>query len=319
VIIQSSGAAVLIDFGMANHARCPDLLAEEKRFAAGSAPYISPEQVSGYRTDPRSDLFALGVVLYEMATKELPFGTPGTTAGLRDRLWLDPAPPRQLRPGLAPSLQEIILRCLEKSAPDRYQSAAHVALDLRNPGQVPLTGRASKLEREGMLGQVRRWWSMRPTVGAAVSGERSQAPVILAAVDTMHPDDARHPAIRQTVARILSLSADFRLICISVVPGEPIASAGRETGIHFEHLVRLRHWVEPLRLDEGRRLSLHVIDALNPSSALLDFARHNNVDLIVLGAPSPDQQALAWWRSVASAVTANAHCSVHVVRAGPAR
>jgi len=94
VILRPSGAAVLIDFGMAHHIRVPDLLAEEKRFAAGSAPYVSPEQLLGIRSDPRSDLFALGVVLYELATGKLPFGTPQTLAGLRDRLWMDPAPPR---------------------------------------------------------------------------------------------------------------------------------------------------------------------------------------------------------------------------------
>jgi nucleotide-binding universal stress UspA family protein len=77
--------------------------------------------------------------------------------------------------------------------------------------------------------------------------------------------------------------------------------------------VRLRHWVEPLRLPP-RRLSMHVIESLRPERALLEFARRNHVDLIVLGAPSPSQHALAWWRSVASSVTADARCSVYVVR-----
>ena len=134
----------------------------------------------------------------------------------------------------------------------------------------------------------------------------------MVAVDTMHPDDTRHPAIRQAVARIVSHSDDFRLICVSVVRGEPIGPAD-ERGIHLEHLIRLRHWVEPLGVAAGR-LSLHVVEALNPARSLLDFARDNLVDLIVIGAPGPSQQALAWWRSIASSVTASAHCSVHVVR-----
>ena len=80
-----------------------------------------------------------------------------------------------------------------------------------------------------------------------------------------------------------------------------------------DHMVRLRHWVEPLHLPP-QRLSLHVLEAASPAGALVDFASQNHVDLIVLGAPDPDQQALAWWRSVASGVTANAQCSVPVVR-----
>ena len=315
VLIRPSGAAVLIDFGMAHHARCPDLLAEEKRFAAGSTPYVSPEQVLGRRTDPRSDLFALGVILYEMATGKLPFGVPQTVAGLRDRLWLEPVPPRALKPDLPPWLQEVILRCLEVDSAKRYQSAAHVAFDLRHPDQVPVTQRAARSRRAGVLAQARRWWASRPAPLREPADERAaEAPVVLVAVDTMHPDDPRHPAIRDAVARILSLSADFRLILVSVVHGEPVGGAGTEAGIHLEHTIRLRHWVEPLRLGSERRMSTHVIESLNPAAALLDFARHNNVDLIVIGAPHADLQALAWWRSVASAVTANAHCSVHVVR-----
>ena len=82
---------------------------------------------------------------------------------------------------------------------------------------------------------------------------------------------------------------------------------------HMEHRARLRQWVEPLALPQ-ERLSLHVIESADPAGALLELARQNHVDLIVLGAPGPSQMALAWWRSVASSVTANAHCSVHVVR-----
>jgi serine/threonine protein kinase len=161
VIVKPSGIAVLIDFGLAHHARYPDLLAQEKRFAAGSAPYISPEQVLGTRSDPRSDIFALGVVLYEMVTSELPFGIPRTMAGMRDRLWLDPIPPSAHSIETTPWLQEIILRCLEPDAAARYQSAAHVAFDLRHPHQVALTQRAMKSRQAGFASQVRRWWRAR--------------------------------------------------------------------------------------------------------------------------------------------------------------
>jgi hypothetical protein len=133
----------------------------------------------------------------------------------------------------------------------------------------------------------------------------------------MNPDDPRQPVLQRAAAQVLSLSAEFRLICVSVIRAGPVnvgdSDTGSASGIHLEHLVRLRHWVEPLRLPP-RRLSMHVIESLRPESALLDFAQRNNVDLIVLGAPSPTQHALAWWRSVASTVTANARCSVYVVR-----
>jgi nucleotide-binding universal stress UspA family protein len=320
LILRPSGEVVLIDFGIAYHARFPDLLAEEQRFAAGSAPYISPEQILGARNDPRSDLFALGAILYEMATGRLPFGVPATMAGLRDRLWRDPVPPRALSPDLPPWLQEIILRCLEPFAEDRYQSAAHVAFDLRHPEQVPLTGRASKSAAAGLLQQGRRWWlarSKRPGLRELPKTRLASTPIIMVAIDTTHLEDERHPALQRATAQILSLSSEFRLICVSVIRVTVAAehAAGGETAsaTYLEHLARLRHWVEPLRLP-ARRLSLHVIESANPENTLLEFARSNHVDLIVLGAPPPAQLGLAWWRSVASRVTANAHCSVHVVR-----
>src|SRR5271165_1203434 len=120
-LLRPSGEAVLLDFGFARHARYPDLLAEERQFAAGSSAYVSPEQLQGNRSDERSDLFALGVVLYELATGKQPFGDPQTYTGMRDRLWRVPSPPRAVNAAVPAWLQAIILRCLEPDADARYQ------------------------------------------------------------------------------------------------------------------------------------------------------------------------------------------------------
>jgi nucleotide-binding universal stress UspA family protein len=256
------------------------------------------------------------VILYQLATGRLPFGTPHTMAGLRDRLWMDPAPPCTYAASIAPWLQEIILRCLEPEAARRYQSAAHIAFDLRNPGQVALTARATRSARRGFASQAMRWWQARNIAGlpGGAKEEPDAAPVVMVAVDTMHPDDARQPELQRTTRRLLSLSREFRLICVAVVPAPgPGDPSGGRADPQVEHRIRLRHWIRPLDV-APERVSLHVLEALDPSAALVEFARRNNVDEIVLGAPSPDERALAWWRSVASSVTANAPCTVHVVR-----
>jgi eukaryotic-like serine/threonine-protein kinase len=231
-----------------------------------------------------------------------------------------PAPPRALNAEVAPWLQEIILRCLEPEAARRYQSAAHVAFDLRHPEQVALSERAERTEGIGFFAQVNRWWRARSALDTLGSTPRStvvaDAPVILVAVDTEHPDDERHPSLQWTTRQIVSLNEEFRLMCVSVISAAPLGGgSGVETasGKHLEHKTRLRQWVEPLKLPRSR-VSLHVIESGNSADTLLELARANHVDLIVLGAPGPSQRALAWWRSVASSVTANAPCSVHVVR-----
>lgn len=305
VILKKDGTAALIDFGFAHHARYPDLLAEETRFGAGSAAYVSPEQIRGTREDPRADIFALGVVLYEMATGRFPFGEPDTD--VRNRLWLDPVPPVFYAAGVEPWLQEVILRCLEVDAAQRYQSAAHVAFDLRNPEQIVLTARATKTRAAPFMQQVRRFFKARREHADRprhFPAPAHRAPIVMVAVDTTHLDDARQPAIRRATAQVLSLSTEFRLVCVTVFPA---------SRAHLEHLIRLRHWVEPLRMP-SQRISLHAIESEDAAAALLEFAKRNHVDLIVLGAPGPTQPDRSWWRSAASTVTANAQCSVHVVR-----
>jgi nucleotide-binding universal stress UspA family protein len=319
VLLRAGEVAVLIDFGFARHEHFPDLIAEERDFAAGSSAYVSPEQLGHDRSDARSDIFALGVLLYAMATGEKPFGEPQTIAGMRDRLWRTPAPPRSLRNDIPPWLQEIVLRCLEPASEARYQSAAHVALDLRHPEGIPLTERATRIEGSSFGAQLGRWWRARGSLRDAQARRPAvthRAPVIMVAVDTEHPDDERHPALQGTTRQIISLSDEFRLMCVSVISAPPLGGGGETattTGKHLEHKARLRHWVEPLRLPPGR-ISLHVVESANAADTLLELARSNHVNLIVLGAPGPSQRALAWWRSVASTVTANADCSVHVVR-----
>jgi len=320
VMLRPSGEALLLDFGFSRHAHYPDLLGEAQHFAAGSAAYVSPEQLQNDRSDSRSDLYALGVLLYELATGEPPFGEPTTLAGMRDRLWREPVPPRVLRPDVPLWLQEVILHCLENDAALRYQSAAHVALDLRNPDQVVLSARASRAEAPHFWSQVGRWWRARRNADRRWLGERSSIPhavVILVAVDTEHPDDERHSPLQWTTRQIVSLNREYRLMCVSVIKSAPLGEGSTRletaTGKHLEHKLRLKNWVDPLELAPSR-VSLHVVEAANAADTLLELARVNHVDLIVLGAPLPSQKTLGWWRSAASTVTANAPCSVHVVR-----
>src|SRR4029077_266992 len=97
---------------------------------AGTLPYMAPEQLSGRAADTRTDLWAAGCVLYQMATGRPPFGGAGAelTAAI---LKQDVVPPCALNPKISSGLETIILKCLEKDVGVRYQSARELAADLR--------------------------------------------------------------------------------------------------------------------------------------------------------------------------------------------
>src|SRR5213076_425898 len=133
-----------------------DLLAEELRFPVGNWVYMAPEQVLGVRCDPRSDIYSLGGILYELATGRVPFGNPRSFGQLRQRLYRSPVPPRALVASTPAWLQEIILHCLEIDARNRYASAAEVAFDLANPDEVALTERGLRTRRGSWRMLIRR-------------------------------------------------------------------------------------------------------------------------------------------------------------------
>ena len=193
VLMRPDGSAVLIDFGLSCHAHYPDLLAEELRPAVGSPTWMAPEQVVGVRGDPRSDIFAIGVMLYELATRELPFGNPETTGGLRQRLWMDPVPPRKWRPDLPEWLQEAILRCLQSEAARRYASAAHLAFDLSHPQHIQVTDLGRRSRPTGFKIHFKRWLraaGMHYQPSALPSRQIDETPIIRVAVPHRDVSDA---------------------------------------------------------------------------------------------------------------------------------
>src|SRR2546423_404829 len=137
------------------------LIMKIPRLGAGerAANVISFEvcrQVLGVRCDPRSDVFAFGALLYELATGARPFGLPKTAAQLRRRLYREPVPPRAIVAQTPEWLQEVILHCLEVDGRDRYASAAQVAFDLANPAHGPITERGRRARPPGWGGTPRR-------------------------------------------------------------------------------------------------------------------------------------------------------------------
>jgi serine/threonine protein kinase len=320
ILIDEKGKLTLIDFGLSHHARYPDLLAEEMRKGIGSAPYISPEQVVGIRSDSRSDIFSIGVIMYELLTGELPFGNPQTMSGLRKRMWAEPFPPRAIRREIPRWLQEVVLRCLEPRAADRYQSAARLRQVLRDPEGVTLTERADRVEPPSFWENLKGMFkaagyepspSPRPSMGSL------DAPLMIAAIDTRQSDEALRDRMQTTAKNLLQAYPESRLICLSTIASTPTYEGNHESqtasGIVRGHLVQLMEWAKPLKLPP-ERISYHVLEALDPATRIVEFAKDNDASLILIGASHKLPNKVTPWRTSMTKIVEEAPCSVHIVR-----
>lgn len=319
VLMHPDGHAVLLDFGLSCHAHYPDLLAEELRKAVGSPAWIAPEQVVGVRGDPRSDVFALGVVLYELATGELPFGNPQTDGGMRQRLWMDPQPPRQRRADLPEWLQEVVLRCLEPEAAKRYPSAAHLAFDLEHPADVQITARGRQLLGTSFWTHVKRWLKaagMHYQPSAMPTQQIDEVPIVMVAVPHHEASDASLFALRQAVARVLKNRPGARLTVVTVISSSQTSatdSAHSETSVHRMHLHQLHQWAQPLDI-EDHPTSFHVLEADDVAHALLRYAEGNHVSMLVMGAATHGLPMQRWVATVPIKVAMAAPCTVMLVK-----
>jgi predicted Ser/Thr protein kinase len=170
VIVTPDGHAKILDFGLAKlHepetqardgiSQMETLAKTQAGFVLGTLRYMSPEQARGQVVDQRSDIFSLGVLLYEMVTGQLPFSGPTALDTLHAIAFEETRPVTALRPNLPPSLQRVITRCLRKRAQDRYPEAKELAGDLKTVQREIESGISSKAPLALKLQE--RWQSLR--------------------------------------------------------------------------------------------------------------------------------------------------------------
>lgn len=155
ILVTRDGRIKILDFGIAldHPSRRLTWLGST---TMGTPEYMAPEQVKGLQGDERSDIYALGLILYEMLTGRLPFPGDSPQDVMQGKLGSDPIPPRTFRPDLDPALEEIVLRAIERQPGDRYATVADLVADLKDPSRIRPAGRAARLRPRSLRAQLAR-------------------------------------------------------------------------------------------------------------------------------------------------------------------
>ena len=150
-MVDAQDQIKLIHFGVAAKEGDRRLTFTSLSQVVGTSVYISPEELRGKRSDARSDIYSLGVILYQMLTGQIPF--PGVEPF--DRILNHPVPPREINPAISPQLQEVIYRAIEREPHHRYANAHDFASDLEHLDRVGVADRVElrdwKTERASPL------------------------------------------------------------------------------------------------------------------------------------------------------------------------
>jgi eukaryotic-like serine/threonine-protein kinase len=159
IMVDDDDNIKIIDFGISANSGARRITFAKFTETMGTPDYISPEQVKGGRGNARSDVYAVGVMLYEMLTGKAPFTGSNPFAIMNDRLLNNPIPPRELNPEISPQLQEVLYRALERNPRNRYRSARDFANDLEHLDQVGVEERP----------EMTNWKRRRSPVGRRIA------------------------------------------------------------------------------------------------------------------------------------------------------
>jgi len=272
ILLDKTGQVYVSDFGLAKSLEPDATQVTLSGQFLGTPRYMSPEQALAAPLDHRSDLYSLGLILYEMVTGEIPFKAESTLQTMYLRVHEKPSDPREHNPDLPGYLAEIILRCLETDPAQRYQSAREVLDDLEaaQPSRPP---RSQQLPAAVIPSTNRKIWYL------SVAGALLLAVLTVLSVPTIrHLLLGRRPASAQPSAGIPSLSHGKYLALLPFrVIGDKNALGYVGDGLVEATAAKL------FQMKEVHLASPSAVQTINPDEPLEKIARRLGVNLIAQG------------------------------------
>jgi len=319
---REDGQAVIIDFGSAHHTLMPDMYIDSHEMAPRTPDYVAPEQIQHIRNEFGSDIYALGIIMYQLATGKFPFAYSNQIT-LYKKLYLPPTPPRVYDETLPPWLQEVILRCLQRHPHNRFTSAKQLAYMLLHPHMIKLSRLAELKQKPGLVEKMRFWFAARRDKRQSSTLLHPRERIIrvhhvLVALDLSHSAEELKQALHTTLQRLARSDRQCFFTVLSVIESNEFSFSkgvdeenrqAHSTNIHCQ--IELRHWMKTLNLAKNR-VNYQVIEG-TAASEIIGYARHHLVDHIIIGARG-SSTLRRYLGSVSSKVVAEAPCSVTVVR-----
>ena len=148
IMVGEGDRITLIDFGISAGEGMRRLTFSKLSNAMGTPDYISPEQIKRRRNDGRTDVYALGVILFEMLTGHTPFNGPNPFAVMNDRLVNDPPSAREINPEISAQMEKILYRAMEREPENRFSGARQFAEALAHPECIEATDRSARKARK---------------------------------------------------------------------------------------------------------------------------------------------------------------------------
>jgi serine/threonine protein kinase len=286
IMVTPADDIKILDFGLANHLNHHDLLAQDLPGPKGTPYYIAPEQLCGRRNYRESDIYSLGILLYEMLTGQLPHGRSKKLSRVRYRIKRDPIPPRYYDRDIPPSIQEVILKSLAKIPEERFRSTADFISALKNHADLPPTVLGGLVTRP-----LPFFWFFTFTGCSRIVGGSADRPMKKITdrrlLGCIVDHDYSDLVIEQLKREVLLRGGEITLLVVTEEDDDEslvkyaVEVAGKSFSKRLDNYIATlkRYNLEPiLRIRKGEA-----------SEVILDTARQINADAIILGPPRPQK------------------------------